>query len=208
MAKRTMKHAKRSSRKMGGKKGKKGARKTHRKRGGGFFTQAPPLEWNRKFTADRINEVGLKGYSMVNDPTANTITVDFNGMGTGVKMAGSSIVFKKIKELVLKNFYPGQSVLPNTVSPFLEALKTTSVVVFQGPVDLMSCTVDGTELDLTGAAKAGGFNKLKTEYDILNEQKLLKNVKYIDQEQQYTNQEQQDTNQEEQYTNQQELYTN
>lgn len=176
-----MKAGKRASRKMGGKKGKKGARKTNRKRGGmGMFSSAPakPLDWSVPFKADRVNEIGLTGYSMAFDPTQNMITVDFNGMGENLKRFASGKVFSKVKELVRENFYPGQQVLPVAVDAQLNALTTTSVVVFQGPVDLISCTIDGTPIDLTGATTVGGFDKLKQVYNDLNTKKQLRNVTY------------------------------
>jgi hypothetical protein len=51
MAKRTLKHGKRGSRKMGGRKAKKGARKTHRKRGGAGDLPPKAIDWVQGFTS-------------------------------------------------------------------------------------------------------------------------------------------------------------
>jgi hypothetical protein len=149
---------------------------------GGFFTPStiPPLDWTKKFTAARVNEMGLTGYTMTFDPEQKTITVDFNGMGAGVKMVGSKLVFDKVRKLVLDKFYPGQATLPNTVAGDLNGLVITSVVVFSGDDagDLTSCTINNKPLDMAGATTVGGFNNLKAEYNTLNNSNMLKKVTY------------------------------
>jgi len=85
MAKRTMQHGKRSSRKMGGKKGKKGARKTHRRMRGGFLfgrDTSKTIDWSNSFEADRkASSLGGMVYHMTWSSGEQKLVLDFKQLG-------------------------------------------------------------------------------------------------------------------------------
>jgi len=188
---------------MGGKKGKKGARKTNRKRGG-----APPvtIDWLKGFTAERVEPKGygftvdIQAYTLewkINpEPESNTLTINFNGMGSNIGNLGDKLVIPPVKNLISEKLYgicgydnmKKKSIYSEAVA-VIDNLNKTSIVVFtekKGDGSLVSCTIDGKEVpdvivppDTTGFfAKA--FFKLKAAFNDLASEGKLRNLVQVE----------------------------
>jgi hypothetical protein len=85
MAKRTVKHAKRSSRKTGGRKAKKGSRKTQRRMRGGYFfgrDTSKIIDWSNSFEANRqASSAGGMVYHMTWSAGEQKLVLDFKQLG-------------------------------------------------------------------------------------------------------------------------------
>ena len=192
MAKRTLKHGKRGSRKMGGRKAKKGARKTHRKRGGGWreslgIGTLNETDWVNGFTARRV-KLGITGYRLVWVPEESSFVIDFEGMGNLASVFAKGKIFDGLKEIIADKFYGSNK---DNLPPILDNLNTNSMVVFIGEVkpdtgsniskytgsNVLKCVlVDGSNaeyIETNPEILNGAFGKLYNEYITLAQQRGL-----------------------------------
>jgi hypothetical protein len=145
---------------MGGKKGKKGARKTHRKKGG---ADPVKIDWSIGFKAERVEPKPLIGdvqaYTLEWTPNTegNILTIDFKGMGKNLSIAGDYFVITKVKDLISEKLYgvcgydnmKNKAIYKEAAKVIDDNLNKISVVVFKevmengkGTGDLFSCTIN------------------------------------------------------------------
>ena len=185
MAKRTLKHGKRGSRKMGGRKAKKGARKTHRKRGGGLFSSVNPraIDWSQAFTATK-SKAGKNIYDLTWSPSSpNDGTLTFDSpkenafVGSMASNAATALSFGYLGvgynyELIIKD-----TISPETAASFKTILSNiggtpalASFLITAANNEVVDITVTSTtgvsqQVVLTNV-KQGSFGLVKQKIEI------------------------------------------
>jgi hypothetical protein len=157
---------------MGGKKGKKGARKTHRKTKGGWASLGMGTltdnDWVSGFTARRVKN-GITAYRLMWVPTVPAFVIDFEGMGS-MATAISGTIIQAVKDIVIEKFYNNDASIAPAV---LNQITTSSKVVFIGDTagNVVKCVLVnsgiGQIIENDPTKLAGAFATLTTEYKTL-----------------------------------------